>query len=295
MRTFVLSMLVAGAAAAQQDFSRVEIKVSKVAGNVWFLKGSGGNIGVTVGDDGVAIVDDQFLPLAPKIHAALAQLSPKPVKFVINTHWHLDHVNGNAAFADTATIFAHENVRKRMQAGAEMEISGMKVEPAPPAALPVVTFHDGLSLWWNGEEIRAIHVPPGHTDGDSVIWFTKSNVVHMGDDFFTTGLPFVDLKSGGSVTGLVHALDSILGQIPKDAKIIPGHGEVSTVEDLRKFRSAIDEMIGVVKKGLKAGKSVAQLQKEHVLAAWESWGGKAKFVSADDFIATIAQDLTKKK
>jgi glyoxylase-like metal-dependent hydrolase (beta-lactamase superfamily II) len=137
-----------------------------------------------VGDDGVAIVDDQFAPLAPKIRAALAQLSPKPVKFVINTHWHLDHVGGNAAFADTATIFAHENVRKRMQAGAELY--GVKYDPAAPAALPVVTFEQGLSLWWNGEEIRAIHVTPGHTDGDTVIWFTKSNVVHMGDDFIAT-------------------------------------------------------------------------------------------------------------
>ena len=292
MRTFLFSMLVAAAASAQQDFDRVEIKATKVAGNVWMLKGSGGNIAATVGDDGVAIVDSQFAPLSTKIHAALAQLSPKPVKFVLNTHWHFDHTGGNAGFADTATLFAHENVRKRMQKGDT--ILSMVVEPAAPAALPVVTFEQGLSLWWNGEEIRAIHTVPGHTDGDTVIWFTKSNVVHFGDDFVTYGFPFVDLKSGGSVTGLVKAIDSILPQIPKDAKIIPGHGDVSTVDDVRKFRSAIDEMVGAVKKGLQAGKSVEQMQKDHVLAAWESWGGKNKFVSADDFIAVIAQDLVKK-
>ena len=292
MRTFLLSMLVAAAASAQQDFSRVEIKATKVAGNVFFLKGSGGNIAASAGEDGVAIVDDQFAPLSPKIHAALAQLSPKPVKFVLNTHWHFDHTGGNANFADTATIFAHENVRKRMQKGAT--ILGMVVEPAAPAALPVVTFEQGLSLWWNGEEIRAIHTAPGHTDGDAVIWFTRSNVVHMGDDFVTYGFPFVDLKSGGSVTGLIKALDSILPQIPKDAKIIPGHGEVSTVDDVRKFRSALAEMVSVVRKGLKAGKTVEQLQKDHVLAAWDSWGGKNKFVSAEDFIAVIAEDLAKK-
>ena len=286
-------MLVAAAASAQQDFSRVEIKPTKVAGNVWFLKGSGGNIAATVGDDGVAIVDSQFAPLSDKIHAALLQLSKKPVKFVINTHWHFDHTGGNANFADTATIFAHENVRKRMQAGAT--ILSIKVEPAVPAALPVVTFEQGLSLWWNGEEIRAIHTAPGHTDGDAVIWFTRSNVVHLGDDFVTYGFPFVDLKSGGSVTGLIRALDSILPQIPKDAKIIPGHGEVSTVDDVRKFRSALEEMVSVVKKGLQAGKSVEQLQKGHALAAWESWGGKNKFVSPEDFIATIAEDLAEKK
>lgn len=292
MRTLLLSMLVAAAASAQQDFSRVEIKATKVAGNVWFLKGSGGNIAASVGEDGVAIVDDQFAPLSEKIHAALARLSPKPVKFVLNTHWHFDHTGGNANFAETATIFAHENVRKRMLKGDT--ILGIVVEPAPPAALPVVTFEQGLSLWWNGEEIRAIHTTPGHTDGDSVIWFTKSNVVHFGDDFVTYGFPFVDLKSGGSVTGMIKALDSILPQIPRDAKIIPGHGEISTVDDVRKFRSALAEMVGLVRKGLKAGKSVSRLQKEHVLAAWDPSWGKGKFVSADDFIATIAEDLAKK-
>src|SRR5438094_517880 len=159
MRTFLFVVLAAAAASAQQDFSRVEIKATKVAGNVWVLKGSGGNIGVTAGDDGIAIVDSQFAPLSDKIHAALKQINPKPVKFLINTHWHFDHVGGNLGFSDTATIFAHENVRKRMLVGAEKEVSGMKVDPAPAAALPVVTFEQGLSLWWNGEEIRAIHVP----------------------------------------------------------------------------------------------------------------------------------------
>ncbi|MFN2548783.1 MAG: MBL fold metallo-hydrolase [Myxococcales bacterium] len=288
MRTLVLILLAAGAVSAQQrDFSKVEIKTVKGAGNVYMLQGSGGNIGLTVGDDGVAMIDDQFAPLSPKIHAAIAKLSPKPVRFLINTHWHFDHVGGNALFADTATIFAHANVRKRMTIGSK---APMEVAPAEPKALPIVTFEQGLSLWWNGEEIRAIHTPPGHTDGDTVIWFTKSNVVHMGDDFFTTGFPFVDLDSGGSVTSLLNALDVILGEIPKDAKVIPGHGEVSTVDDLRKYRSSLEEMVTAVKKGLAAGKTVEQLQKEKVLAAWEpAWGGG--FIKADAFIATIARDL----
>jgi glyoxylase-like metal-dependent hydrolase (beta-lactamase superfamily II) len=288
-----MAMLLAAAAAAQeQDFSKVEVKATRIAGNVFILKGAGGNIAATVGEDGVAIVDDQFAPLAPKIHAALAQLSPKPVRFVINTHWHGDHTGGNALFSDTAAILAQTNVRKRLIAGTKMV--GREFPPAPPAALPVVTFEQGLSLWWNGEEIRAIHVVPGHTDGDTVVWFTKSNVVHFGDDFVTYGFPFIDVQSGGSVVGLVAALDSILPQIPKDAKIIPGHGEVSTVDDLRKFRSALEDMVGAVRKGLAAGKSVEQLKKDHVLAAWEpTWGGQGKFVSADDFIGTIARDLVK--
>jgi glyoxylase-like metal-dependent hydrolase (beta-lactamase superfamily II) len=284
----VASLAVAGSAAAQErDFSKVEIKTAKVAGNVYVLYGSGGNIGVTVGDDGTAIIDDQFAPLSPKIHAALAKLSPKPVRFLINTHWHFDHTGGNAQFADTAAILAHANVRKRMMAGAKM--FGMDIPPASGPALPVVTFEEGLSLWWNGEEIRAIHLRPGHTDGDTVVWFVKSNVVHMGDDFFATGFPFVDLNSGGSVRGLVQALDGILPQIPKDAKIIPGHGEVATVDDLRKYRSALEQMVEAVARGLKAGKTLQQLQQEKVLAQWDDWG--KSFIKTDDFIATVVQDL----
>lgn len=281
------------AAPPERDFSKVEIKTAKVAGNVYVLYGAGGNIGVTLGDDGVAIVDDQFAPLSEKIHAALAKLSPKPPRFLINTHWHPDHTGGNALFSDTAAILAHENVRRRLMAGANM--MGMEIKPALAAALPVVTFREGVSLWWNGEEVRAIHPGPGHTDGDTVVWFTRSNVVHFGDDFVTYGFPFVDLMSGGSVVGLVKSLDVILGMVPADAKAIPGHGEVATVAEVRKFRSALEEMVEIVRKGLAAGKSVEQLQKEHALAAWEpTWGGKDHFVQADGFIKTIADDLQRK-
>jgi cyclase len=292
MRILTLLLLAAATAASAQDrdFSKVEIKTVKVAGPVTMLQGAGGNIAISAGEDGVAMIDDEFAPLAPKIHAAIAALSPKPVHFLINTHWHGDHTGGNAQFSDTATILAHANIRKRLISGGSA--AGNKFPPAAPAALPVVTFEQGISLWWNGEEIQAIHLPPGHTDGDTVIWFKKSNVVHMGDDFVTYGLPFVDLNSGGSVTGLVAALDIVLGQIPADAKIIPGHGNLSTVADVRKFRSSLDEMVGIVKKGLASGKSVEQLQKDKVLAAWDDPTGKA-FVKGDAFIATIAEDLKK--
>jgi cyclase len=291
MRSFILCALLAAAAAAQErDFSKVEVKASKVAGNVYVLTGSGGNIGATVGDDGVAIIDDQFAPLAPKIQGALKQLSPKPVRFVINTHWHGDHTGGNAEFAETAAILAHANVRKRLATGGKTPF--VEFPPVAGKALPVVTFEQGLSLWWNGEEIRAIHPGRGHTDGDSVIWFTRSNVVHMGDDYFAGMFPFVDLSSGGSVRGLIAALDSILGQIPADARVIPGHGPVTGVDDLRKYRGMLDGAMAAVKKGLAGGKTVEQMQKEKVLAPWEDWG--KGFIKADAFIATIAEDLAKK-
>lgn len=290
MRILVLSLLAAaGALAQQQDFSKVEIKATKVAGNVWVLTGAGGNIGATVGDDGVAIVDDQFAPLSPKIHAALQKLSPRPVRFVINTHWHGDHTGGNAGFADTATILAQANVRKRLQAGGK--VLDREIPPAPAPALPIVTFEQGLSLWWNGEEVRAIHPGRGHTDGDSVIWFTKSNVVHMGDDYFSGMFPFVDLESGGSVVKLIESLDVILGQIPADAKIIPGHGPVTGVPELRKFRAMLEEAVGAVRKGLASGKSVEQLKKENVLAPWAPWG--SGFVKADFFLDVVAKDLAR--
>ena len=289
MRRLALAVLFTGlgAAAQQPDFSKVEIKATHVAGSVWMLEGSGGNTAVSSGEDGLVMVDDQFAPLLPKIKAALAKISPKPVRFLINTHWHFDHVGGNAGMAETAAILAHENVRKRMMAGAE--IFGNKIPPAEPRALPVVTFQHDVSIWLNGEPVRALHVRPGHTDGDTVVFFTKSNVVHLGDDFVTYGFPYVDLDSGGSVRGMIAALDEVLPQIPKDAKIIPGHGPISTVEDVRKFRAKLDEIVAIIERGLKSGKSVEQLQKEKVLDAYAAWEGG--FLKADFFIALVARDL----
>ena len=291
MRAFALTLLFAtGLSAQQQDFAKVEVKAAKVAGNVYVLTGSGGNIGATVGSDGVAIIDDQFAPLAPKIQAALRQLSPKPVRFVINTHWHGDHTGGNPIFAETATIMAHLNVRKRLISGGKTPF--IEFPPVTGKALPVVTFEQGLSLWWNGEEIRALHPGIGHTDGDSVIWFTRSNVVHMGDDYFAGMFPFVDLSSGGSVTKLIESLDVILGQIPADARVIPGHGPVTGVAELRSYRGMLDGVVAAVRKGLASGKTVEQMQKEKVLAPWEDWG--KGFVKADTFLAVVAEDLAKK-
>jgi glyoxylase-like metal-dependent hydrolase (beta-lactamase superfamily II) len=291
MRAFALTLLFAtGLSAQQQDFAKVEVKATKVAGNVYVLTGSGGNIGATVGDDGVALIDDQFAPLAPKIQAALRQLSPRPVRFVINTHWHGDHTGGNPVFAETATIMAHLNVRKRLLTGGKTPF--VEFPPVTGKALPVVTFEQGLSLWWNGEEIRALHPGIGHTDGDSVIWFTRSNVVHMGDDYFAGMFPFVDLASGGSVTKLIESVDVILGQIPAEAKVIPGHGPVTGVAELRGYRGMLDGVVAAVRKGLASGKTVEQMQKEKVLAPWEDWG--KGFVNADTFLAVVAEDLSKK-
>ncbi len=292
LAAFALTCLPALAIPQQPDLSKVEIKVHKVQGTVYMLEGAGGNIGVSVGPDGIVVVDDQFAPLAQKIEAALRGITDRPVRFIVNTHWHSDHVGGNAYFQRQGPILAHENVRRRMEAGGE--IGGqLKVAPAPPEALPILTFDDRASIHLNGEEIRAVHFPSGHTDGDAVVFFARSNVVHMGDDFVTYGFPFIDLDSGGSVKGMIAAVRKVMATVPADAKVIPGHGRLSTVKDLGPYAAMLEEATARIQKGIDAGKTVEQLKREKVLAGYESWSGT--FISTDKFIETVYADLTGRK
>ncbi len=286
-------LLLAPVAMAQQDFSKVEIKVTKVAGTVYMLQGAGGNIGASVGADGIVIVDDQYAPLADKIQAALKGITDKPVRFVINTHWHGDHTGGNAYFSKQGTIVAQENVRERLKNGGK--VLGNDVKPAANEVLPIITFNDRASVHLNGEDIRAIHFPHGHTDGDSVIFFTQSNVVHMGDDFVTYGFPFIDLESGGSVRGMIAACEKVLATVAPDVKVIPGHGGLSTVADLKPFLAMLKDATARVENGIKQGKTADQLKQEKILAGYEQFGGPDKFIKTDQFIETLYNDLTGKK
>ncbi|MGK3987215.1 MBL fold metallo-hydrolase [Sorangium sp. So ce136] len=280
--------------AADDQFAKVEIKAEKVAGAVYMLEGSGGNIAVSVGDDGIVIVDDQFAPLAPKIKAALKDITDRPVRFVLNTHWHFDHTGGNAIFGAGAPIVAHENVRKRLVSGGPKATVGDKtidaIPPAPKEALPVLTFQDKVSLHLNGEEIRALHIPSGHTDGDTVVYFTKSNVVHMGDDFVTYGFPFVDLVSGGSVKGLIAAIDRMVKELPADVKVIPGHGKVSGVEDMKKLSATLKDCVRLIEAEVKKKRTLKQIQDAKVLAKHDELG--KGFVSADAFVEVVFKELT---
>jgi glyoxylase-like metal-dependent hydrolase (beta-lactamase superfamily II) len=283
----VLSVPLA-AAAQDDDFSKVEIKAEKVAGTVYMLTGSGGNIGVSIGEDGVLIVDDQFAPLAPKIRAAIKGITEKPLRFVLNTHWHGDHVGGNEAFAGDATIIAHDNVRKRMAAGTPPG-SAFKVDPAKADALPVITFDHSLTVHVNGEDIRALHFANGHTDGDSIIYFSGSNVVHMGDDFVTYGLPFIDVASGGSIKGLIENAERSIAALPDDVKIIPGHGPVSAKADVRTFTAMLRDCVALVDAARRQGKTLAQVQDARVLQKYEPLG--QGFVKTNDFAALIYREL----
>jgi glyoxylase-like metal-dependent hydrolase (beta-lactamase superfamily II) len=285
----LLALWTAPLSAQDRDFSKVEIKATKVAGNIYMLEGAGGNIGVSVGSDGLLIVDDQFAPLADKIHAALRGLSPANLKFVLNTHWHGDHTGGNASFSAEAPIIAQENVRKRL--ATEQTIRDEKVPASPKEALPVITFGDRISVHFNGEEIKVIHFPAGHTDGDSVIFFTGSNVVHMGDDFFAGRFPFVDLDSGGSVQGMTEGVAKVLAQVPADAKIIPGHGPLSSKADLEKFHRMLVETTEIVQKKMKAGKALAAIQAEGLPDEWKDWG--SGFIKTDTWLATVYESLDK--
>src|SRR5260370_27122684 len=280
-------LAVAATARAQQDFSKVEIKVSKVAGSVYMLEGSGGNIGVSVGEDGIVIVDDQFAPLAPKIKAALKGITDKPIRFVLNTHFHGDHTGGNAQFGTDATIIAHENVRKRLQEGGT--VGGNAVPPVPKEALPVVTFNDRATVHANGEDIGAIHFPNGHTDGDSVIFFPKSNVVHMGDDFVTYGFPYVDVHNGGTISGMIAGVEKVLTMVPEDVKIIPGHGPISAPADVRKFLDMLKDTRALVAKAAADGKTAEQMKSDHVLSKYEDLG--KGFIKTDAWIDLLLADV----
>lgn len=273
---------------AQTDFSKVDVKAEKVAGSVYMLTGAGGNIGVSVGEDGIVLVDDQYAPLAPKIETALRSITDKPVRFVLNTHYHGDHTGGNEHFGKSAPIVAHENVRRRLN-GEAIGPDG-KRPPVATGALPVLTFNDSVTIHLNGEDVRAVHMPHGHTDGDSVIWFTQSNVIHMGDDFFNGRFPFVDIHNGGSVRGLITNVEKLLPQIPAGAKIIPGHGELSDAAGLRSYLDMLKKTRAIVEQGLAAGKTADQLKKENVLADWSSWG--SGFIKSDGWIDTLVEDVS---
>jgi glyoxylase-like metal-dependent hydrolase (beta-lactamase superfamily II) len=287
---FTASLFAATVSGADADYSKVEIKATKVAGNVYMLQGAGGNIGVCVGDDGIVIVDDQFAPLASKIKAALKGISDKPLKFVINTHFHGDHTGGNAEFGREATILAHDNVRKRLLEGGI--VAGRDVKPEPKGALPIVTFNDRTTVYINDEEIRGIHFPHGHTDGDSVIFFTHANVVHMGDDFVTYGFPFVDTKNGGSVSGMIAGVEKVLGMIPPDAKIIPGHGPLSTPDDMRNFVQMLKDTRAIVADAVKQGKTLQQIKEDKPLAKYADKG--KGFIKADGWIEVLYAEVTAK-
>jgi cyclase len=275
---------------AQNDMANVQIKAEPLAPGVAVLFGAGGNIGVSYGEDGTILIDDQFAPLTTKIQAAVEVLGATPVKFLINTHWHGDHSGGNENLGKAgAVIMAHDNVRIRM--ASEQKRGDRVTPPSPKAALPVVTYADGIKLHLNGEEVRVIGIAPAHTDGDSLIHWTKSNVIHMGDTFFNkVTFPFVDLSSGGDVRGVVAAADRALAIADDKTKIIPGHGAVATKSDLKAYRDMVASIIAKVETGIQEGKALEAIKASKPAAGYDNVNPNG-FIKADGFVETVYKSL----
>jgi cyclase len=292
----VLVTLVAMAvrAPAQQDMSQVKIRVVAAGDSVWMVMGAGGNIGVSAGADGVLLIDDQFAPLAPRIRAAVDSVSgARPVRWVLNTHWHGDHVGGNAAFATQgATVVAHDNVRDRMIAGLIRETTHDTIPPAQRPALPLVTFPESLSFHLNGDDLTCFHVRNAHTDGDVIVRFRRADVIHMGDTFFNGRYPVIDVASGGSIAGMIAADDLVLKQIGSGTKVIPGHGPLGDRVSLAAFRDMLAVTRTRVAALVRQHRTLDQVKAAKPLADLDAtWGRSA--MTADRFLEFVYADLSR--
>jgi glyoxylase-like metal-dependent hydrolase (beta-lactamase superfamily II) len=296
-RAAALAILLAAPLARAQmgDPSKVTLKTTPVAGNITMIEGvggfSGGNVAVQVGDDGLLVVDDALEPLSAKLRTALAALSKKPVRFVVNTHLHGDHTGGNATLGGAgAVIVAHYNVRKRLSSEQFFEFMGMKktIPPSPAAALPVVTFNDDLTFFFNGDEIHVVHVAPAHTDGDAIIHFKKANVIHMGDTL-VGGYPLVDASSGGKYEGFLGAADKALAMADDATKIVPGHGPVMTKADLVAWREMLVKVRERVSSLAAQKKSLDEIKAAKVTAEYDE--KHAGMIKPDVFVETVYKEL----
>ena len=279
-----LSLLaLATSASAQRNFDEVEIKAEQVAPGVAVLFGSGGNIGVSYGEDGTILIDDQFAPLTAKIEAAVAELGATPVKFLINTHYHGDHTGGNENFGKKgALIFAQENVRVRLKDGRG---EPNPIAPAAKEALPVVTYEQGLTLNVNGDTVDVLFLGGGHTDGDSVIFWREDNVVHMGDLYFKIpGYPFIDTRSGGNVFNAMNSLDAVIRMIDDETKVIPGHGPMSNKAELVAYRAMMGDAVARVQTLKDEGMTLEEAIAADPLADFNRGEG---FISKDGFVTAI--------
>ncbi len=279
--------------AQQGDMSDVQIQVNQLTDNVYVLFGAGGNIGLSVGEDGAFLIDDQFAPLSEKITEAIATVTDKPVSFLLNTHHHPDHTGGNENFGEAgAMIVAHENVYERLTEEQVINFFNMTIPPAPEVALPVITFTDEMTFHWNGDNINIFHAATAHTDGDSIVYFEKANVVHMGDLFFNGMYPFIDLDAKGSIAGMVAGVARVLEMIDENTQVIPGHGPMATAEDLQAYYDMLVTVQDRVQNQIDKGKS-----KEDIIAAGltkdfdDAWGNG--ILQPDQWVVLVYESIIK--
>jgi glyoxylase-like metal-dependent hydrolase (beta-lactamase superfamily II) len=273
----VASSFLATASCAQDSMDDVKITSQPVSGSVHMLMGAGGNIGVSAGDEGILIIDDQFAPLAEKIATAIGDIAKTPMKYVVNTHYHGDHTGSNAYFKEVqnSTIFAHDNVRKRLAANNDHK----------HASLPVVTYQQGVTFHFNGDTIKVMHLPAGHTDSDSVVWFEEANVLHPGDLFFEGRFPYIDLDGGGTVAGYIENVTKLIIMLKDDTKIIPGHGKLATKADYQKALEMIVDTAAMVKNMKAKGMSVEDSVKQGLGENYQAWAWN--FITEEKWINTL--------
>ena len=274
-----------------QNFDTITVKATALRGGVYVLTGAGGNMGLSVGSDAAFLVDDQFAPLTPKILAAIKSVTPLPVRFVVNTHWHFDHTGGNENMGKAgALLIAHDNVRKRMSTDQFIELLKRAEKASPPAALPVVTFSDSVTFHLNGDDMVAFHVPPAHTDGDVIVHFIKADVVHMGDAFITRGYPFADLSSGGNINGVIGAADRVLGICTPQTIVIPGHGAITDCTLLKTWRDMLVTIRERVRAQMQQNRTLDQMKAAGLSAEFDERWGKAT-IKPDMLIELVYRSL----
>jgi cyclase len=292
--TVVLAGAAGPLAAQQANYDSVKVQVIPAGHGVYMLMGAGGNIALNAGDDFAFLVDDEFAPLSQRILAAVRQVTDKPIRFLVNTHWHGDHTGGNENMAGAGIIIvAHDNVRTRMSTDQFIGAMNAKVPASPRAALPVVTFMDGVAFYNGDEQIHVVHVPPAHTDGDAVVHFTRANTIHMGDTFFNGFYPFFDLSSGGSYEGMIKAVNLALAYVNDSTKVIPGHGPLAGKKELLAYRDVLTGVRDRVAALIKQGKTREQVIAAKPGAQWDAtWG--TGFMKPDTFIGMVYDSMTKK-
>ena len=288
----ILAILISAGAYSQEDrFAGVEITTHEAAPGIYMLVGMGGNIGVSVGEDGVFMIDDQFAPLTDKITAAVAALTDQPIRFVINTHWHGDHTGGNENLGNQgALIVAHDNVYQRMSRDTEIGLFNQVVPAAPKAALPVITFNDNVTFRLNGEEIRVVHYQHSHTDGDSVIHFVNANVIHTGDIWFNGSYPFIDTSSGGSTDGVISSIRTLIDLADDNTRIIPGHGPLSDRQGMQGYLEMLETVRDRMNKLIAEGKSLEEIIELKPNADYDDAMGKG-FINPETFLLILYSDL----
>ncbi len=274
-------LLTASTAASDDRFNHVEIMPEQLTPTSYMFAGAGGNIGVSAGNDGILIIDNQFAPLADKIAAALSKIQAGKPKYVVNTHYHGDHTGGNNLFGISGVILAHHNVLSRLSNN----------KSYTPAGLPSITYHEGINIHFNGDNLQLLHMGPGHTDGDSVVLWQDKSVVHMGDLFFKDTFPYIDLKAGGSVKGYRNNVAAMIRKIDDKTKVIPGHGSLANKDDLIRFKHMLDDSINWMKNKLSSGMTLKEIQTEGMPVEFASW--EWSFISEEKWIDTLYNGLKK--